>query len=251
MSIYASYQACINSFIDLDKSKWNFKSNPNYTYMLEHVNEHQGKEYLNEIKTKFNLFYTENKSFLIELCIQNDLYGETIKYKFDDFDTCSPTNLRYILHSLLILQHMTECGLTNVDIIEIGGGYGGLCFFLNKISNKLGISVNSYSIFDLPEPLLLQKRYLEGSNLTNLRFLNISNFDKLNKNSFLISTYAFSEIPMNFQIEYTNKVLNPYVSYGFLAWNGIAPYKFIDGKEIIWEPEIPNTGNCNNLYVRF
>jgi hypothetical protein len=44
-------------------------------------------------------------------------------------------------------------------------------------------------------------------------------------------------------------VLNPYVSHGFLTWNFIQLYKFIDDKDITAEIEVPQTGG-NNLYVR-
>ena len=57
------------------------------------------------------------------------VFREPLKYNYKDFGTCSPTNLRYIYQSMLILKFMKEKLLNNVNVIEIGGGYGGLCFF--------------------------------------------------------------------------------------------------------------------------
>ena len=251
MSIYSRYQECIQSFIQLDKDDWDFKSNDNFVYMLEHVSSDMGYGYLDEIINKFETIYNEKKDYLIELSHKNDVYGKTIKASFSDFTTCSPTNLRYIFHSFLILSHMKNCSLNEVDIIEIGGGYGGLCFFLHKLSSLFDINVKSYTIFDLPEPLLLQEKYLNALDITNVKFKEISNIGELKKNGFLVSTYAFSEISFELQQEYTRVVLNDYISHGFIAWNNIDLYEFIDNKNITSEPEVPLTGGHNNLYVRF
>ena len=248
MSIYNLYTNHIKTFINTDILSWSFKNNSQYTYVLEHVNEEQGYEYLKEIKNRFNTIY--NNNVLLELCKQNDFYGKPNKVMFKDFTYCSPTNLRYILHSLLILSYAKSCNLDSLDIIEIGGGYGGLCFFINNLSKFFDINVNTYTIFDLPEPLLLQQKYLNKLDVNNVNYYEINNFKDLKPNSFLVSNYAFSEIPFNLQQEYTNKVLNPYVSYGFMAWNYIEVYKFIDSKLINKIKEFPLTGS-NNFYVRF
>ena len=260
MSIYKQYTDCIKTFIDLDKNDWTFKSNPNYTYMLEHVDAIQGNNYLNEIANKFSVLYTENKNYLIELCHRNDLYGNCKKNSFENFTTCSPTNLRYILHSLLILTYAKECNLYTLDVVEIGGGYGGLCFYINNIAKLFNININTYTIFDLEEPLLLQNKYLDALNIndtctdtgtgTKMNYFTIENFENINQNSFLISNYAFSEIPIDIQKEYTDKLLNPYISYGFITWNEIDLYKFIDNKIVSIEREFPLTGP-NNYYVKF
>jgi len=236
------------SFVNsLHVNEWTFKSNMHYCWILEHVSENQGKEYIAEIEKKFNLLYNSNKQYLIELCHLNDMCGKPNKFIFETFTCCSPTNLRYILHSFLILTHMNNCMLNNIDIIEIGGGYGGLCFYIYKLAHLFNIKVNSYSVFDLNMPLILQKKYLENLEIRNVNYLELDNINNLKKNSFLISNYAFSEISMDLQKKYTNDVLNPYVSYGFLAWNVIDVYEFIHNKNIAVENEIPLTGRKNKL----
>ena len=157
--MYDNYTNYINSFVNSEISEWKFKSNPSYTSILEHLSNTEGNEYLFEITNRFNEFYNKHKTLLIDLCMINDSCGCPTKSVFSNFSNCSPTNLRYILHSLLILTYMKECNLKDIDIVEIGGGYGGLCFFLYRLSNLFNIQINSYSIFDLQEPLLLQKKY--------------------------------------------------------------------------------------------
>ena len=251
MSIYKRYTDFIRETqLKLQPEKWNFKKCDSYTYMLEHVNFDQGKQYLNVIKNKFNEFYKNNLEFLKKLCNLNDKYGKTNKHPFEDFMACSPTNLRYILLSLLILEDMKKYKLNNIDIIEIGGGYGGLCFFIHNIAPLYEININSYTIFDLLEASLLQERYLNALNIKKTYFYQLDNFHNLKNNSFLISTYAFSEIPMSIQKEYSEKIINPKTNFGFIAWNDIPVYNFVENRIIEKEKEYPLTGKHNN-YVRY
>lgn len=252
MSIYKRYTDFIkHTQLMLPPEKWFFKSDINYTYMLEHVNKNQGFMYLNLIKENFKNFYENNITEIINMCKINDTYGQTIKVSFDDNLICSPTNLRYIYFSLLIINDLKKYNIQNPDIIEIGGGYGGLCFILSKIAELCNITINSYVIFDLIEASLLQKKYLDALKIKNVSFYQINTFKNIKKDSFLISTYSFSEIPLSIQNEYSEKVLNPFVKYGFIAWNNIPVYNFIKDCEIKKEIEIPKIGRKHNYYVRF
>lgn len=248
--MYNNYTDCIKSFVYTDVNDWTFKSNTEYCLILEHVKRTQGEMYINELKKRFNVLYNSNKEYLIELCHINDSCGKPNKYNFINFTECSPTSIRYIFHGILILTYMKECKLNNIDVIEIGGGYGGLCFFIYKLAHLFDITINTYSIFDLQMPLVLQQKYLENLNIHNINYVELDNIKNLKENSFLISNYAFSEISLDIQKQYTINVLNPYVSYGFLAWNFIDVYEFIDNKNITIEAEYPLTYRTNK-YVRF
>jgi hypothetical protein len=233
MAIVVSYDNYVNTIrnnLSLDPKDWFFKSDPAYTPILEHVTEHVGNRYFTEIKERFPSYYNDNKNLLIELCYKNDLYGKTKKSVFTDFTICSPTNLRYILHSFLILQYIQSIELNNLNIIEIGGGYGGLYFFLKHLSPLFGVSINTYTIFDLKEASDLQNLYLDNLQVSDYSTQQLNNLGSLYKNSFLISNYAFSEISPIVQNEYIEKVIKPYVSNGFILWNHIKVYPFIDKK---------------------
>ena len=251
--IYERYTRFIkDTQLHLEPEKWYFKSNDNYTYMLEHVNSEHGKEYLKAIIENFKSFYENNLNFLIDLCNLNDKYGKTNKVEYKDFMKCSPTNLRYILHSLLILEYMKKSKLNELNIIEIGGGYGGLCFFINKIAEKFEIKINSYIIFDLQEASNLQKKYLDALSIENIKFYQLSNYSTLYENSFLISTYAFSEIPLEIQKEYTKKIINPFTNFGWIAWNNIPVYKFVENSIIDTEEELPKQSHHKyNCFVKY
>ena len=252
-TIYEKYANYIQEIIKNDKKKWDFKSNPLYNDILEHLPKHFSYNYFSEIKKNFYKFYINNKDFLIQLCNTNDMYGKPKQMEFNNFTKCSSTNLRYILHSLLILTFMKKNNIKYVDIIEIGGGYGGLSFYMNNISRYFNIKIKSYCIFDLPDISLLQESYLKALNTShNMHFYQINNYKNLKKNSFLISNYAFSEIQSKLQYEYTQKILNEYISYGFLVWNMIPIYEFINNKIILSELEYPDTsGDKRNFYVTF
>ena len=250
---YDEYTNYVNEIITTDKKQWKFKSTGLYTEILEHILPYHGKLYFREIKKHFYNFYNKYKSFLIKLCRKNDLYGNPSQIIFKNFIKCSSTNLRYILHSLLILTFMKKNNLNYIDIIEIGGGYGGLSFYIHNISRLFNIKINSYTIFDLLNVSKLQKVYLKALNSTkNMNFYQIDNYKDLKPNSFLIANYSYSEISMDLRKEYTEKILNPYISYGFMVWNFIPIYDFIDNKIISNELEYPDTsGDATNYYLTF
>ncbi len=249
--MYSRYQASIISQLEMTPEELDFKSNGDYRAILEHCSEAQGNAYLDEIKKHFPNFYEQNQETIKTVCSLNDKYGKTIKADFQDFICCSPSNLRYVFHALLILKNIKSHGLNKVDIIEIGGGYGGLCFVLHSLAPLYGITIDSYFIFDLLEASLLQEKYLGLLDIKNTRFGQIDNFSDLKTNSYLVSNYAFSEISEDLRREYTEKVLNPYTSHGFLAWNFIDVYAFLNNSLIEAEKEYPQTGGGRNYYVTF
>ena len=244
MSIYEYYKSSIVENLSLPNNQLNFKSDARYQYVLEHVDAEQGKEYLDLVKKEFSDFYKENKTNIVNLCKQNDTYGKPVKSYFFDFCSCSATNLRYLYQSLLIIKYIKELGLNNVKIIEIGGGYGGLCLFLESLSKHFNVDISSYIIYDLEEAEELQKKYLD------IHGLSLTGQDDISEGSFLISNYAFSELPEDLRKEYEKQVINKYCDYGFLAWNACPLYEFAQGKTIKSETERPST-SPNNLYVYF
>ena len=248
--MYDAYINLIKTQLQLQPQEWSFKSNKDYCQILEHVSYQQGLSYFNIIKSKHPIFYRKKKDILINLCHENDIYGKTRKYLFDNFTECSPTNFRYILHSIIILKFIKKKKLQNINFIEIGGGYGGLCFFIHRLSYLFNIKINNYVIFDLLEVSKLQEKYLNCLKVNNITCCQIDNFSDLHKNSFLISNYAFSEISKNLQVEYINKVIESHVTHGFLTWNFIPFYLFIKNSIIEKEDEYPLTGN-GNYYVKF
>ena len=244
---YDRYSTYVRSICDANNLS-GFKSNPNYTYMLEHVSTQLGKEYLMCILSQTTI----TKDEVVEFCTLNDAIGNPNKVKYDDLNiSVSPSSLRYIFQSHLILTHMKAIHNLNADAIEVGGGYGGLCLSLHYFAPKYGVRINSYKICDLSNIIRLQQVYLRDvDSALNVEFVDATNFGANIKcdNMFLISNYCFSEISKVNQNSY-QQILFPKIAHGFIAWNNIPIYDF--GFTTHVEPEIPLSGGSNNKYVYF
>jgi hypothetical protein len=252
--MYQIYIEATKLNLHLRPEEWFFKSDSNYTYMLEHVSYEQGLKYIECIKSEFQDIYDKYSQFFVKLCNKNDLYGRPKQFDFPNFCYCSPSCLRYIYHSLLNLKHMQDLHLDNVNVIEIGGGYGGLCFFIKSLSSLFNIKIKTYTIFDIKEACKLQSLYLNALEINEIQCVTLDDKYLIFTNSYLISNYAFSEIDHNFQNEYIEKVISSKVSNGMMVWNHIQPYKFID-KDFNIEVERPLTStiglNTENKFIYF
>ena len=243
---YSYYSDFIGSICDT-KDLSGFKTNHHYNAILEHVAGHTGSEYLETIFSSTPI----TKSEVVAFCALNDSVGDPIKQEYHEDMLVSPTSLRYIFHAHLILTHMKKFSL--VDIVEVGGGYGGLCLCLHFFAEKYGIRINSYRICDLPNILRLQKLYLKCLNpALDIEFVDARTYGEnieCERELFLISNYCFSEIARSEQEQYRARLF-PKVGHGFMAWNMIPIYDFGFGGEMVYETEYPLTGP-HNLYVYF
>jgi hypothetical protein len=242
-SLYQQYFDYVKQ-CNVYKSYELFKMHPSYTYMLEHVSKEQGDQYLDCIKKFTNINDEEIKEF----CIKNDQIGTPIKSDFG-FVTTSPTNLRYIFQAYLILSHFkSKCINEPIDILELGGGYGGLCLAIHHFASKYDIKINSYTIVDLSEILKLQRYYLDNHNIS-VNFVDAFTYGKEieNKEYYLVSCYCFSEISKDHQQNYITHLF-PKIRYGFITWNEIEVYAI--GFTTSIEEEYPKTGP-KNKYVKF
>lgn len=242
-SDYAEYVGSVVASGDLSE----FKRHPRYTGMLEHVSETLGHEYLQNIVTRFSC----SRRDILDYVQLNDKYGDPHKYRYLG-EQISPSSLRYFLHAMVILTYFISKGVSPIRIVEVGGGYGGLCLAINhclKFFPELKIA--EYTIIDLENPSKLQQLYLSKHDLAYpCKFLDAKNFGaEIEENDtpiFLISNYCFSEIPVPLQERY-QAVLFPKVKHGFITWN--TPLRGF-GKAVTIEEEYPKTGPLN-FYVKF
>jgi hypothetical protein len=227
-----------------------FKSHPDYTYMLEHVSVDQGQAYLDTILADTGLSQAEIAAF----CARNDAVGDPGRTRYETADgdlIVSPSSLRYILHAHLILSHMVAVGQTEPDVVEVGGGYGGLCLAVHHFARRHGVRIRSYAICDLPNVIRLQRLYLATVDPS----LAVDVVDATTYGAgldrpamFLVSNYCFSEITSTHQARYREHLF-PRVAHGFIAWNNIPVYDI--GFPLTVVPEVPLTGGPNNRYVYF
>ena len=196
----------------------NFKQHPIYTNILEHLKYDQGKLYLKKI-----LQQTPDFVDYFEIFRENDRYGNPITYYYDDYGVFSPTTLRYI--KVASDLHLLFNDLSNMDIIEIGGGYGGLCKIIGDLSKY-----KSYTIVDLPEVLALVKKYLSRLGIKNVTLITLNEIPDEKNYDLVISNYAFTECVKSIQEVYFTKILR-LSQRGYLTCNN---FKSSD----IWSKEM-------------
>lgn len=237
---YVNYVNMLNSTGDLST----FKSVPDYTYMLEHVDYKLGLTYLIKL-----LELGVSTKDIEEFSKINDSIGSPIKYKYQPLSIpISPSNLRYVYQAHLILSHFRTHG-THINIVEIGGGYGGLYLAINHFYKRFGMTIDSYSIIDLPEIIKFQQLYLSKFNaITTIPTQLYSAYEfganlPKSPNLCLVSSYSFSEISIDYQKKYIENIF-PYLEKGFIAWNNIPLYDIngMESKSIRYLDEsVPNT----------
>ena len=196
----------------------NFKSHPAYRHVLEHVSMEEGHQYLDEIEIDYKDKLDEVK--------ENDLYGTPITCSYDGVGQISPTTVRYLKNTSDIV---TKFGTSFDSIVEIGGGYGGLCKVMSSF-----VKFEQYLLLDLEECNMLSRKYLSYFNLPTMSYqaeeiVNVEdNFD------LLISNYALSECNRETQMMYIERFVKKsdkfYLMHNnFHADNGNMSYEeFID-----------------------
>jgi hypothetical protein len=259
--MYDSYRHCVKDCLTC--TDFNFKTNSIYNGILEHVSPELGESYIICI-TKFVNEHFPEITFkdINDYLLLNDKYGCPVKHNFIYTNTpiyCSPSSLRYVLQSLLILKHFKETGLN--EIVEVGCGYGGLFLAINHFSKILNIKISNYYFIDLPEITGLIDKYVNlHKDILHIKFSKHLAYNyglDINKtNLFFISNYCFTEIGNLHQRNYIT-YLFPKISHGFIIWQTICvPINNINmiGKAMtaIVE-EYPQTANPidKNYYVYF
>ena len=231
--MYARYQDYLRTIQTIHEP---FKQNPAYTYVLEHVTQSLGNEYMSLLSSSLT---TDE---IVAFCQRNDAIGSPIKVAIRGLPIpVSPTSLRYLYHACLIRDHMKD-----VDTyVEIGGGYGGLCLALDFLK----VPIASYHIVDIDEALSLIQRVIDASPPRFKVVLHSAKTYGANiPGSYgLISNYCFSEIDAVHQRAYLETVF-PRASKGFLIWNHVPLFSL--GKPVTVVPERPMTGP-GNLFVTF
>lgn len=234
-------QVCIQASNDYRLFN-NFRRNPIYNRMLEHVSEEQGNEYLqiisndSEIMSKINDFKA------------NDEWGNPRIYDYPNIGRISPTTLRYIkvLTDIKTQFHTID----NFDICEIGVGYGGQC----RIINAAWFKPATYCLVDIPPTLALAQRFLDNYILHAM--LTYKTMNELDKRDYdlVISNYAFTELPRTVQDIYLDKIiLNS--KRGYITYNEITPKEFrsyksdelvaiIPDSKILKEEPLTHPKNC-------
>ena len=184
-----------------------FKRDPRYTAILEHVSPQQGADYLQLINSNSPQLLSRLDEFK-----ENDIEGGSVTVNYEGIGEISPSTLRYVK----VASDIKTLFGDNIggNIAEVGIGYGGQFFINDKILN-----FNEYHLFDLPPVLELASKYLECHILNNsYRTFTLNQHNGLINYELVISNYAFSELPSKLQIKYLTKVFSK-SKKGYLTMN--------------------------------
>jgi len=218
-----AFQTSLTDNIDYPEFCWqasldysifrDFRCNEIYRTALEHDSFEQGLEYLEAInKSKSNVLSKINEF------LKNDRIGNPEVFDYEGIGTIAPPTLRYIK---ILSDLETEFGtLDNLNICEIGVGYGGLCRIISSY-----FKVKTYTLVDLKPVLMLAKRYLDHYPLNTTPIYKTMN--ELPKESYdiAISNYALTELRREIQDIYLEKVLLS-ATRGYITYNEINPEDF-------------------------
>lgn len=233
-------QVCIQASNDYRLFN-NFRRNPVYNQVLEHVSEKQGKEYLQVISNDLEIMAKMNDFKA------NDEWGYPKIYDYPNIGKISPTTLRYIKVLADIKAYF--CTIDNYHICEIGVGYGGQCRIINTWFKPA-----TYCLVDIQPALSLARRFLDNYIVhAVLTYRTMNELDKSNYD-FVMSNYAFTELPRTVQDIYLNKIiLNS--KRGYITYNEVTPTEFgsyksdelvemIPGSKILQEEPLTHPKNC-------
>jgi hypothetical protein len=228
--MYEKYLLYLQNISENDIKTTNFKSNIHYNGMLEHVTFEQGDSYLKLIENTFKMISDEH---ILNFVALNDKYGSPTLHTYTTKSgisfSSSPTSLRYIFHSLLILMHYEKHYEDNngSSIVEVGCGYGGLFLAICYFSKLVNISIKHYHFVDFPEVCNLIKNYLQlNKDNINIEYSlhNCSQYGKdiEEKNLFFISNYCFTEINDEHRNNYVANLFDTNkINHGFIIWQTI------------------------------
>ncbi|MEO0368601.1 MAG: putative sugar O-methyltransferase [Pseudomonadota bacterium] len=233
-------QACLDAATNYELFN-EFKRHPTYNRILEHVSESQGQEYLNIISNHPDMLEA------IEKFKENDKWGNPRVYDYTSVGSISPTTLRYI--KVLVDLRIYFQDLNDLEICEIGVGYGGQCRIINAY-----FKLSNYCLVDIQPALALTQRFLDNFIIDGSLSYQTMNELAPKNYDLCISNYAFTELPRTVQDVYLHKViLNS--TRGYITYNEITPKRFnsykadelvatIPGAKILEEKPLTHPKNC-------
>jgi len=233
-------QLCLRASRDM-RVFADFRSNPVYNTILEHVTEGQGRQYLEIIAADAQLLGA------MDGFRRNDDFGGPRTFEYPVIGNISPSTLRYVK---VLADLKSRFGmLDGFDICEIGVGYGGQCRVINAWFKPA-----TYCLVDIAPALSLARCYLD--NYAFPAALSYRTMNELAPRDYdlVISNYAFTELPRSLQDSYLEKVILR-SARGYITYNEITPAEFnsykahellriIPGAKRINEEPLTHAGNC-------
>lgn len=211
-----------------------FKSNKDYTSILEHANINMGYDYIDCIKSIDPKLLEFTKFF------DNDTFGCPNIFDYGIVKS-SPTTLAYISVLATLIDKLGT--LENFNIVEIGGGYGGQAKIITDYFN-----IQRYDIIDIEEVTLLQNTYIKKAQIPNTFTYTPKTYDKTKTYDLIISCYALSEITEPLQSEYINNIVLK-SNHGYMSLNGpITMFNILENKYKIEKTKLPKHSKLGKIF---
>ena len=169
-----NYINTVKQAINDDYTFSDFKNNLFYLSVVGMSDDKQAEIWLNKIRECPDIFSK------LDVFSRNDIIGNPSLWTSSDGITISPNTLHYINTLREISESFEFEGPINV--LELGVGYGGLCYILSNFYN-----INSYCLVDLPDVQTFAAKYLSKLGVNNLTFEPTMTTD------LFISEYCLSE----------------------------------------------------------
>ena len=141
-TIINNYLSIVDEALTNEETFSSFKSSSRYGSIVGMSDERQAATWYKSLKNRFNL----------SLFSQNDICGASLWLSDDEFKISANT-----LHYVWTLQEIDEFFHFReaINVLELGVGYGGLCFVLSNF-----YKINEYCLIDLPIVQKLAQKYL-------------------------------------------------------------------------------------------
>ncbi|MBV8169044.1 MAG: putative sugar O-methyltransferase [Alphaproteobacteria bacterium] len=140
-----------------------------------------------------------------------DAIGGVTRKDYPHAGAVAPQTMRYV-KTMNDLERLFG-SLDGKSVIEIGVGFGGLCAVLSR-----RFRLARYTLVDLPEPLMLARRYLDALAIPDVTCADPASLAPTARYDLVISCYGLSEVARSHQIDYLQRVLQRAAS-GYLLWN--------------------------------
>lgn len=210
------YNEALNRAANEDEAFRSFRRAPGVREIVEGVPDVVGQGYFAKLVDELSL---DTLTMMWERATKNDLVGEPQLVQLRPDKVASSTTMRYLWNVVDMERHGVT--LDDVDVVEVGGGYGGLCRMIHEFHKP-----RSYTIIDLPEALALADRYLKCYGI-NARMVPCDAYAHEPIDTF-ISNYALTELTKDVQEEYIQKLMcnakHGYVTYNSQPRNAFNQY---------------------------
>ncbi|MFA6587800.1 MAG: putative sugar O-methyltransferase [Patescibacteria group bacterium] len=188
-------------FVADEKSFANFKRDKDYGKILE-----GGEKIVGEIALK-GILKMKGQTILLDNLKkfkENEMYGNPILHEYELTGPMVPSTLRYV-NTYLEVKELTKDHKLK-KIVEVGGGYGGLCKTISVLEN-----FDEYTMVDLPPAIALCQKYLNhfDSIKNKIKYIScedIKSLEAITDVDLFISDSALAECDLETQILYTKTI---------------------------------------------